>query len=296
MKAAITPRRVAEVIDAFHGHEGAGFPVRRPFPTPALDLIDPFLLLDEFGPVTWAPGEALGAPDHPHRGFETVTYVLDGDVEHRDSMGNFGLLKEGDVQWMTAGAGVVHSEMPSEELTDAGGRVHGFQLWVNLLRKDKFAQPRYQDTPSAKMPLLHNDTDDVRIKLIAGHALDGEAVIETHTPIHYAHYTIKPGGSIEQDIPRGFNGFAHLFGGVALIGGRLIMDGQIAVLEQGDTLHMTVPEDATEPAEILLGAGQPINEPVARYGPFVMNDMAEIEQAYLDYQSGKMGRIEPRIG
>src|SRR5215831_11043000 len=176
-------RGVARVIHSTETTEGEGFIVHRPFPTRALTDFDPFLLLDRMGPMDTSPGEAKGAPDHPHRGFETVTYMLEGEFEHSDSAGNKGKLAPGDVQWMTAGAGVVHSEMPSARIRKEGGKVHGFQLWVNLPKSDKMMRPRYQDVPAAKIPVAKNGDGSVRAKVIAGEAFGVHAVIDTRTPI-----------------------------------------------------------------------------------------------------------------
>src|SRR5579872_3405949 len=181
-------RKVARLVTSIRTREGGGFIVHRPFPTQTLMDFDPFLLLDEMGPVDYAPYEAVGAPDHPHRGFETVTYVLEGRMQHRDSQGNHGTLGPGDVQWMTAGGGVVHSEMPEDELYRTGGRMHGFQLWVNLPSRDKMMHPRYQDVPSAQIPVVEGDEGLVRVKVIAGEALGAHAVIDTRTPIMYLHF------------------------------------------------------------------------------------------------------------
>src|SRR5689334_15533198 len=194
-------RTVAGVINSIETLEGAGFLVRRPFPTAGFSEFDPFLLLDEMGPMDLGPGEAQGAPDHPHRGFETVTYVLSGDLEHKDSRGHAGRLRPGDVQWMTAGAGVVHSEMPTAEFTRLGGRMHGFQLWVNLPARDKMTKPHYQEIPSGQIPKATSTDGLVEVTVIAGEALGQKAVIETRTPIVYLHYRIQPGGSISQTVP-----------------------------------------------------------------------------------------------
>src|SRR5215208_4583842 len=202
------PRSVRMLVNGSDTREGAGFHVRRPFPGRVVDALDPFLLLDEMGPMQLAPGEARGAPDHPHRGFETVTYLLAGELEHRDSRGHAGRLSAGDVQWMTAGAGVVHSEMPSAEFERKGGRMHGFQLWVNLPKRDKMMKPRYQEIPSAQIPKATSSDGRVTVTVIAGEALGQKAVIETRTPIIYLHYGIKPGGSVSQQVPRGYSGFA----------------------------------------------------------------------------------------
>src|ERR1700754_3225449 len=198
--------------------EGGGFVVHRPFPTRLLMDFDPFLLLDEMGPVDYAPGEAKGAPDHPHRGFETVTYVLEGEFGHKDSAGHSGTLRAGDVQWMTAGAGVVHSELPDPSFVESGGRVHGLQLWVNLPRRDKMIGPRYQELPSANIPVATSADGKVRVKVIAGEALGVSAAIETRTPILYQHFTLQPGARIEHPVPRDYRVFAYGLSGVGLYG------------------------------------------------------------------------------
>src|SRR5918911_2549399 len=196
-------RTVSGIVNSIETLEGAGFLVRRPFPKASFSMFDPFLLLDEMGPMTLAPGEAKGAPDHPHRGFETVTYVLSGEMEHKDSQGHAGKLSAGDVQWMTAGAGVVHSEMPSVEFQRTGGRLHGFQLWVNLPRQHKMMKPRYQEIPAANIPTARTEDGSVTVRMIAGQALGAQAVIETVTPIMYLHFTLRPGGRVGQTGPPG---------------------------------------------------------------------------------------------
>ncbi len=188
-------RSVRRVVPSIETLEGAGFLVHRPFPTRTLDHFDPFLLLDEMGPADLGPGEAKGAPDHPHRGFETVTYMLEGHMEHRDSHGNHGKLNPGDVQWMTAGAGVVHSEMPEEEFAARGGRMHGFQLWVNLPARDKMMRPRYQEVAASRIPVARTEDASVTVKVLAGEALGARAVIDTRTPIIYLDCALSPGSS-----------------------------------------------------------------------------------------------------
>ncbi|MGH7267014.1 MAG: pirin family protein, partial [Candidatus Rokuibacteriota bacterium] len=265
-------RPLARVVDAVRTVEGAGFAVRRPFPTPALDHADPFLLLDEVGPADLAPGEAKGAPDHPHRGFETVTYLLAGGMEHRDSQGRAGRLAPGDVQWMTAGAGVVHSEMPAAEFQRTGGRMHGFQLWVNLPRRDKLMQPRYQEIPGGRIPVARSEDGRVAVRVIAGEALGARAVIETRTPIAYLHFTLEPGARVIQPVAPSHAVLVYVFAGAARVGpeGQPVRDGQLAVLAaEGDAVALAAGADG--PAETLLLAGEPLREPVARYGPFVMN-------------------------
>jgi redox-sensitive bicupin YhaK (pirin superfamily) len=272
--------------------------VRRPFPTPALDHFDPFLLLDEMGPVDLAPGEGKGAPDHPHRGFETVTYVLEGRSDHRDSQGNAGSLGPGDVQWMTAGAGVVHSEMPGGDLLHKGGRMHGFQLWVKLPRRDKLMRPRYQEIPSARIPVARSADGLVSVKVIAGEALGAKAVIDTRTPILYLHATLQPGGRLLQPVPRDFNVFAYLVAGEGMFGpqGRRAVEGQmVAFASDGANVAVAVPAKTQGPLSVLLIGGVPLNEPIARMGPFVMNTPGEIRQAIFDFQNGRMGSIPAEV-
>jgi hypothetical protein len=287
-------RAVAGIVNSIETLEGGGFLVRRPFPTPAFSDFDPFLLLDEMGPMDLGPGEAKGAPDHPHRGFETVTYMLSGEMEHKDSRGHAGRLTPGDVQWMTAGAGVVHSEMPSAEFERKGGRMHGFQLWVNLPRRDKMITPRYQEIPGSQIPKATSSDGLVTVTVIAGEALGQKAVIETRTPIIYLHYRIKPGGAVTQQVPGAYSAFAYVIDGEGKFGadGERAVDGQMVLLAQdGDEVRIENPADAAATLEVLLIGGSPLNEPVARYGPFVMNTREEVYQAIEDYQSGKMGEI-----
>lgn len=264
--------------------------VTRPFPTRGLDAFDPFLLLDEMGPVEQAPGKAVGAPDHPHRGFETVTYVLSGETEHADSAGHKGRLGPGDVQWMTAGAGVVHAEMPSKAFQEKGGRMHGFQLWVNLPKRDKMMKPRYQEIPAASIPRA--EKDGVTVRVIAGEALGAKAVIDTRTPIAYLHFTLQPGARVSQPIPAGWNAFAYVIDGEGVFGSdeRAARDAQMVIFaDDGETVDFE--NRGTEPLDLLLLAGVPIREPIARHGPFVMNTRDELIQAFEDFQSGKMGKI-----
>lgn len=289
-----TLRSVAGIVNSVETLEGAGFLVRRPFPKSAFSEFDPFLLLDELGPVDLKPGQAKGAPDHPHRGFETVSYLLDGRLEHKDSRGHHGILNPGDVQWMTAGAGIVHSEMPEAEFTRTGGRLHGFQLWVNLPQRDKMMPPRYQEFTAAQIPIVHSDDRAVTVRVIAGEALGAKAVIATQTPILYLHFTLQPGGSVVQPVPRSHNAFAYVIDGAGTFGAEQMpgSDGQMILFAQdGNKVQITNPVGAATPLDLLLIAGEPLNEPVVRYGPFVMNTEAEIIQAIDDYRNGRMGMI-----
>ncbi len=289
--AAASLRAVKRVITAHRQREGAGFVVRRPVPTAGLDQVDPFLMLDEMGPITYGPGEAVGAPDHPHRGFETVTYVLEGEAQHEDSMGHRGTIGPGDVQWMTAGAGVVHSEEPSDRMKREGGRMHGFQLWVNLPARDKLMPPRYQEVKAAQIPSARSADGLALVRVIAGEALGARAVIDTRTPIVYQHWTLKPGAAVTQPLDHSLGAFVYVFGGAARVGDRVVSDGQLAVLDAGAAVSLAADSGAREPAELLLLAGQPLKEPVARYGPFVMNTEAELREAIRDFQAGRLGEI-----
>jgi redox-sensitive bicupin YhaK (pirin superfamily) len=270
--------------------EGAGFLVHRPFPTSGLDQVDPFLLLDEMGPSELGPGEARGAPDHPHRGFETVTYLLAGRMEHEDSRGHSGRLTPGDVQWMTAGSGVVHSEMPEAEFAARGGRMHGFQLWVNLPRKDKKMEPRYQEIPAAQIPVGRSADGRVTARVIAGEALGAKAVIDTRTPIVYLDLVLEPGASHTQPLPEDFNAFAYVVEGRGLFGdGATPAQPHELVLFGRDGGDVTIAAPSDSPLRVLLIAGRPLDEPVARMGPFVMNTRAELIEAYEDFQNGRLG-------
>lgn len=289
----IQSRTISRIVNAKTTIEGEGFVVHRAFPNHIIREFDPFLLLDEMGPLAVLPGEAKGAPDHPHRGFETVTYMIDGIFEHKDSHGHSGKLRPGDVQWMTAGAGVIHSEMPEAEFSKNGGTLHGFQLWVNLPKKDKMMNPRYQDVPSSKIPIMQND--GVKVRVIAGQSMGKQAVIDTRTPIMYLHYTLQPGAKTVQAIPRNYNAFAYVISGEGLFGAESVLaqKEQVVLFEQnGDEIIIAAPNSAEDPLEVLLIGGVPLNEPIARYGPFVMNTEDEIRQAIVDYNSGKMGTID----
>jgi redox-sensitive bicupin YhaK (pirin superfamily) len=287
-------RLISRIIDSIETTEGEGFVVHRSFPNNLILDFDPFLLLDEIGPKDLAPGEAKGAPDHPHRGFETVTYMLEGRFEHRDSRGHAGKLGPGDVQWMTAGSGVVHSEMPEKEFARIGGRLHGFQLWVNLPRQDKFSKPHYQEIPSSKIPLVTNG--DVTARIIAGDAFGTRAIIETRIPIIYLHFTLQPGARIVLSVPKEYNTFAYVVGGQGQFGPnnnqKEVNRGQMVIFENdGDQIEVKASKNTKSPFDMLLIGGTPINEPIARYGPFVMNTREEVYQAIQDYNDGLMGSI-----
>jgi len=285
-------RPVERVVTAHTQTEGGGFVVRRPLPKPGLTHADPFLLIDEMGPVTYGPGEALGAPDHPHRGFETVTYILEGEMEHEDSAGHRGALRPGDVQWMTAGAGIIHSEEPSKAMRERGGRAHGFQIWVNLPARLKMTRPRYQELSAARIPGAASADGRARVKVIAGEALGVKAAIETHTPIVYQDWSLDDGADVTLPLAAEQRALVYAFEGEVTVGdgdgAQTIRSGQLAILADGDAIRLRgVPGGG----RLLLLAGVPLREPVARYGPFVMNTPEELETAFRDYQSGRMGEI-----
>ena len=286
----MTTRTIASIVHATPQLEGEGMIVTRPFPTARLDHLDPFLLLDRMGPVTHGPGEAKGAPDHPHRGFETVTYILEGAIEHEDSQGNRGRIGAGDVQWMTAGSGVIHSELPSEEIRRSGGRLHGFQLWVNLPRRDKMMKPRYQELRAEQIPTA--DDGKVRVTVLAGEAMGAKATIDTRTPILYLHARLAAGARFTQPVPETYNAFAFVISGTATFGDRIAKENDTAIFKR-DGDEVTIASETG--AELLLIGGVPLEEPIARYGPFVMNTPGEIRQAMIDYQSGEFGEIRDRL-
>lgn len=287
-------RTISKVIDAITTTEGEGFTVHRSFPNNVVRDFDPFLLLDEMGPIELSPGQAKGAPDHPHRGFETVTYVLEGAFEHKDSQGNKGKLYSGDVQWMTAGSGVIHSEMPESEFAKKGGKLHALQLWVNLPKTDKMIKPRYQDIASKNIPTNFSEDGKVKVKVIAGESMGKTAVIDTKIPIMYLHFSMQPGSVVTQKIPNEYNAFAYVADGEGYFGEekKLAHKEQAIFFERvGDEVTINASENSKLPLQVLLFGGFPIGDPISRYGPFVMNTDEEIQQALEDYRSGKMGQI-----
>ena len=299
--APTAPRRgVLSRTSAPSGFEGEGFPVKRAFAGVPMGALDPFIHMDEMGEVDYGAGEPKGTPWHPHRGFETVTYLLEGIFEHADSIGGGGVIKDGATQWMTAGAGILHIERPPEHLVLSGGLFHGFQLWVNLPAKDKMLSPRYQDIGADEVKLLASPDGAALVRVIAGTVAGYEGPGATHTPIALVHATLQPGAVLELPWDPGFNALVYSFGGAGVVGAEQVPLGlgQLAVLGEGDviTLRADAVQDSRHAAwEILLLGGTPLREPVAAYGPFVMNTQDEIRQAFADFEAGKLGTI-PAVG
>lgn len=271
-------RSVKSIVPTHTVMEGGGFQVRRPAAMGS--LMSPFLLLDEMGPVDYAPGKAVGAPWHPHRGFETVTYLLEGEMEHEDSSGSKGTLTPGDVQWMTAGKGIIHSEMPTSKMMLEGGMMHGFQIWVNLPAKDKMMNPRYQDISAAESPIA--ERNGVWARVVAGECMGIESSLDTVIPITYVHVKMEEGSVLNKNLEFDLNGMIYVFKGEIEIEGKTVSDGSLALLSNGTTVEIKAKHDS----QYLILAGPEIGEPIARYGPFVMNTKEEIMQAIDDYQNG----------
>ncbi|WP_377270414.1 pirin family protein [Peterkaempfera sp. SMS 1(5)a] len=293
---ATRARRVRQVATAPQGYEGEGFPVRRAFAGIHTRHLDPFIMMDQMGEVEYAPGEPKGTPWHPHRGFETVTYLIDGKFVHKDSTGGGGFLGGGDTQWMTAGSGLLHIETPPEDLVVSGGLFHGLQLWVNLPGSDKMTAPRYQDISGEKVKLLTSPDGGAVLRLIAGE-LDGhQGPGITHTPITMVHATISPGARITLPWRSDFNALVYALNGDGTVGeeNRPFGLGQAVLFGDGDSITVQAAErqESRSPnLDVIILGGRPIREPVAWYGPFVMNSHRELEQAFEDFRAGRLGQI-----
>jgi quercetin 2,3-dioxygenase len=290
------PRRVKSITSAPRGLEGEGFPVRRAFAGIDMADLDPFVHMDQMGEVDYGPGEPKGTPWHPHRGFETVTYMIDGTFLHQDSIGGGGVIQNGATQWMTAGSGILHIERPPDALIDSGGLFHGIQLWVNLPAKLKMTNPRYQDIEAESVSLLTNENGDAIIRVIAGSlgGIDGPG--STHTPIAIAHVSLLPGARLSLPWNPAYNALTYVLAGQGTVGLErgAIAEGEMAVHVDGDFLELSANESQdsrTRAFEVLILGGEPIREPVATYGPFVMNTRAELQQAFEDYEAGRLGQI-----
>jgi redox-sensitive bicupin YhaK (pirin superfamily) len=294
--AAPQPRPVRAITTAPAGFEGEGFPVRRAFAGVPLELLDPFVHMDQMGEVDYGPGEPRGTAWHPHRGFETVTYIIDGTFEHNDSTGGGGVITNGDTQWMTAGSGILHIERPPEAMVASGGLFHGIQLWVNLPAAEKWVSPRYQDIGRDRVTLVASPDGGALVRIIAGDVGGHAGPGITYTPIAMAHASIAPGARLELPWDPDANALVYALAGEGTVGpdGRPFRHGQLAVLDRGDVIVIEAAEkqDSRSPnLEVLVLGGRPIGEPVAHYGPFVMNTRAELAQAFEDFQKGRMGTI-----
>ncbi len=289
-------RPVRSVTTAPAGLEGEGFPVRRAFAGVDRRDLDPFVHMDQMGEVEYAPGEPKGTPWHPHRGFETVTYMIEGTFRHQDSIGGGGLITNGDTQWMTAGGGILHIEAPPEELVASGGLFHGIQLWVNLPRADKMIAPRYQDIGAGNVVLLRSPDGGALVRLIAGDVGHNAGPGATHSPMAMVHASVSPGARLELPWEPTFNALVYVLAGEGTVGAeaRPVRTGQLAVFGEGDSIVVSAharQDSRTAALEVLVLGGRPIGEPVVAYGPFVMNTREEIAQAFEDYQAGRLGTI-----
>ena len=289
-------RAVRTITNAPRGFEGEGFPVRRAFAGVDLAELDPFVHFDQMGQVEYAPGEPKGTPWHPHRGFETVTYMIDGTFEHSDSNGGGGVITNGDTQWMTAGAGILHIEKPPEALVASGGLFHGFQLWVNLPAAQKWSAPRYQDLRAKEVALVSSSDGGVLVRVIAGDVAGHAGPGSTYTPMTLVHATLSPGAKLALPWRADYNALVYVLAGYGSVGseGRPIQGGQLAVFGPGNmvTVSASMQQDARSPhLDVIILGGRPIREPVAWMGPFVMNSREEVIQAMADYQAGRLGQI-----
>jgi redox-sensitive bicupin YhaK (pirin superfamily) len=289
-------RPVRGVTNAPHGLEGEGFPVRRAFAGVALEDLDPFIHLDQMGEVEYAPGEAKGTPWHPHRGFETVTYMIDGVFEHSDSNGGGGVITNGDTQWMTAGSGILHIERPPDYLVASGGLFHGFQLWVNLPADQKWAAPRYQDIRASEVSLLSSPDGGALVRVIAGDVAGHAGPGSTYSPMTLVHATLSPGARLRLPWRPDYNALVYVMNGQGSVGAesRPVGTGQLVVFGPGDavTVGASGHQESRSPTmDVLVLGGRPIREPVAWLGPFVMNTRDEVLQAVADYQAGRLGSI-----
>lgn len=286
----LTARKILQIITSQSTVEGGGFKVRRPFPTQYVDHIDPFLLLDEMGPADYAPHKAVGAPSHPHRGFETVTYLLSGAMVHEDSIGTRAVIKPGGVQWMTAGSGVIHSELPTDDMMALGGRMHGFQLWVNLSADRKMIPPRYQGYDANELAQTRLPNGGL-LKVVAGTVLGVTGPVETTSPMTYAHAAMQANETIEWIPDASHTALVHVFDGEVTVNDQKVVSGQMVVFERSTgTVKISTDVANVESAQVLILGGAPLNEPVVRYGPFVMNTRQEIVDAVNDYQNGVLVR------
>ena len=284
-------RKVISIKDCMKTFEGDGIPVTRAFPVPGMKEVDPFLLFDHFGPINYEPGGATGVPAHPHCGFEAITYLLDGEIMHCDSWGGKATIKTGDMQWMTTGSGLIHSELVTDNFKKSGGVMQGLQIWVNLPKKNKKAKPGYQHILQDKIPTITMEDKSVNIKILVGEVMRQSSLVNTYSPVSIFDAQFKEPDEFSFSIPN------EQIAMVYIIEGKLKLQytetiatkGQMVFYDQSsDILHLN---SLSQYGSYLVLAGKPLNEPVARYGPFITNTQNEIQQALLDYQLGKMGYL-----
>jgi redox-sensitive bicupin YhaK (pirin superfamily) len=283
-------RTVVSVHEAFRTLEGDGFEVRRAIPSNAYEAIGPFIFLDQSGPIDVRPGEAKGASAHPHAGIETLTLLLEGSQRHKDSLGNTSAMRPGEVQWMRAGRGVIHDEGPDEAMRRNGGHVHGVQLWINMPKGEKHAEPSYRHVQASEIPTLQSGDGSVRTRLVAGALGDLAGPIATSGNPFVVHASLKAGAETELETGSAAELAVYVMVGAVSIGGGSdrVAAGQLARLSAGEVVALVAAEDS----EVLLIGGDPLDAPILRHGPFVMNSIAELERAVRDYHAGRMGHID----
>jgi len=291
-----TVRQVKSVTSAPQAYEGEGFPVRRAFAGIPTSDLDPFIHMDQMGEVEYLPGEPKGTPWHPHRGFETFTYLMDGRFLHQDSNGGGGIIGEGGTQYMTAGDGILHIETPPEDLVISGGIFHGVQLWINLPKEKKRIAPAYQDLQGQDSAMVSSADGGALVRVLAGDVAGFRGPGISHTPIAITHVTVAPGAQIDIPWRKDFNALAYVLAGNGSVGpnGQPIRTGQMAVLTEGDLIRLRadVNQDSRHPSfDVFLLGGIPLREQVFQYGPFVMSTREEVMQAMEDYQKGRFGHI-----
>lgn len=292
------PRRVKSLTRGPQGYEGEGFPVRRAFAGVDPRDLDPFIHMDQMGEVHYAPGEPKGTPWHPHRGFETFTYLIDGQFLHQDSNGGGGTISDGGTQYMTAGDGILHIETPPEQLVMSGGLFHGLQLWINLPRAKKRIAPAYQDLQGREVTMLSSPDGGALVRVLAGEIDGHHGPGISHTPLAVAHITVSPGARVDIPWPKEFNALAYALAGSGAIGADSapFSEGVLAVLVDGDTVRIKAApaqDGRSEALEVFLIGGVPLREPVVQYGPFVMSTREEVIEAFEDFQKGRFGHIPP---
>ena len=283
-------RKVIDIKDCMKTFEGDGIPVTRAFPVPGMRELDPFLLFDHFGPIHYEPGGATGVPAHPHCGFEAITYLLGGEVEHKDSWGGQAAIETGDIQWMTTGSGLIHSELVTEKFKKSGGIMQGLQIWVNLPQKNKKVQPWYQHIKQKNIPKV-KENNDIEIKVLVGEVKGVKSDVQTYSPVSIFDVKFSAPEKIDLDIPFEQTAIVYVIEGELQFSSdnKKASKGQMVYYDQSsNNINLT---SISQKGSYLVLAGKPLNEPVSRYGPFITNTEGEMKQVMLDYQNGKMGEL-----